>query len=97
MAYKIIWSLQALEDLRSVTEFIAANDTDAAERFGLSLLHRVENLAEHPMMGSVVPERKDKKIRQLLVGAYRIVYHMNSRAKTVQVWRVWHGARGKIE
>lgn len=96
MAYKIIWSAQALEDLRSVTEFIALDNPDAAARFGLSLVRRVENLGQHPLMGSTVPERRDVSIRQLLYGSYRIVHHVKSHEKLVEIWRVWHAARGEL-
>ena len=36
MAYKIIWSLQARDDLREIVSFIAADHPDAAERIARS-------------------------------------------------------------
>src|SRR5207249_3536616 len=42
MAWKIIWADSALADLEQIVRYIAAEDSDAARRFGLTLISRVE-------------------------------------------------------
>jgi len=56
MAYKIIWSLQARDDLREIVSFIAADNPAVAESFGMQLMTRTDALASFPQLRRVVPE-----------------------------------------
>ena len=48
MAYTIIWTNSAIEDLRELVRYIAANDPIAAERLGNANIKRVEGIADFP-------------------------------------------------
>ena len=52
MACKIIWSLQARDDLREIVSFIADDDPAVAESFGIRLISKVDVLANFPLDGS---------------------------------------------
>jgi toxin ParE1/3/4 len=68
MAGKIIWSLQAREDLRDIVTFIATdNPAAAAQSFGFRLMSKVDVLANFPQLGRVVPEENDETIRELIL------------------------------
>jgi toxin ParE1/3/4 len=97
MAFKIIWSHQAREDLRDIVTFIAADNPTAAQSFGFLLISKVDQLAGFPQLGRVVPEEKDDNIREIIVRPYRIVYQVLTRQDTIAIARVWHGARGNPE
>src|SRR6185503_5307997 len=97
MAFKIIWSEPALDDLRSLTSFIAEDNPPAAERMGLAILERTRHLAEHELLGRIVPEAGRKQIRELIERPYRIIYRVDAQHKTVEIVRIWHGARGEPE
>ncbi len=51
----------------------------------------VRRLREHPLSGRVVPELDRPMIREVIEGAYRIVYRVTPDA--VQILAVVHGAR----
>ena len=74
MAYQIIWSLQARDDLREIVTFIAADNPAVAESFGFRLMSKVDVLAKFPQIGRVVPEEHDENIRELILRPYRIIY-----------------------
>ena len=76
MAYKIIWSLQARDDLREVVLFIAADNPTVAEAFGFRLMARVDDLAKFPEMGRVVPEEGDSTLREIVLRPHRIIYRL---------------------
>ena len=57
MAYKIVFTEDALIDLQIILEFIRADDPDAAERFGAALLDHIEILAIFPLLGVSLPRR----------------------------------------
>jgi toxin ParE1/3/4 len=97
MAFKIIWSEPALDDLRSLTHFIAGDNPQAAEKLGTAILSKTRHLIEHPLIGRMVPEIRRKDVRELIQRPYRILYRVNGQNKTVEIIRVWHGARGEPE
>ena len=97
MAGKIIWSLQARDDLRDIVSYIAADNPAAAESFGILLMSKVDLLANFPKLGRVVPEEGDENIREIIVRPYRVVYQLLTDQTTVAIARIWHGARGEPE
>ncbi len=95
MAYKIIWSLQARDDLREIVSFIAADNPAVAESFGLQLMTRTDSLANFPQLGRVVPEQNDENTREIILRPYRIIYQVLPARQVVAIARIWHGARGE--
>jgi plasmid stabilization system protein ParE len=45
----------------------------------------------------MVPERQDESIREMIRGNYRIIYKVREESRAIEVWRIWHGARGTPE
>ena len=97
MAFKIIWSEQARDDLQSIVLFIAQDNPPAAESFGCLLMSKVDVLAQFPQIGRVVPEENDENIREIIFRPYRMVYQVIEKQQVVAIARVWHGARGEPE
>ena len=97
MAFKIIWSEQAREDLREIVTFIALDNPATAESFGYLLMTKVDALAQFPRLGRVVPEEDDEDIREIIFRSYRIVYQVIEKQQVVAIARIWHGARGEPE
>jgi toxin ParE1/3/4 len=93
MAFKIIWSRQAHDDLRDIVSFIAANNRPVAESFGFRLMAKVDLLAQFPKIGRVVPEEQDESIRKIILPPYRIIYRILAENQVVAIARLWHGAR----
>ena len=94
MAFKILWSPEALGDLHALTAYIAQNNPDAAERMGLAILHKVRLLEQYPFIGRKVVERDNPNIRELVEPPFRIVYQIKRQKRVAEILRVWHGARG---
>jgi hypothetical protein len=42
----------------------------------------------------VVPERRERDCREIVLKPYRIVYRVKNEQKLVEILRYWHGARG---
>lgn len=97
MAFQIIWSEQARDDLQAIVLFIAQDNPVVAESFGYQLVSRVDVLAQFPQIGRVVPEENDESIRELVLRPYRIIYKVIAEKQTVAIVRIWHGARGEPE
>ena len=97
MAFQVVVTEIANDDLAALVRYIARDKPIAAKRFGLALLKKLKLLREHPMLGRMVPERGDPNLREIIHHPYRIVYRVHEREQRVEVLRFWHGAQDKIE
>lgn len=97
MDYSIVWAESALEDLRQIVRYIAADNSEAAKRIGNAIITSVEKLSDYPRFGHVVPELNDEDFRQIVLSPYRIVYEVSESTKQISILRVWHGSRGDVE
>lgn len=91
--YLVVFTPQAVRDLDQITEYIAQNNPDAAERFRDRLIDRAQSLSNHMMChgGGWIPERPG--VRKLVMGNYLILYRILPEQNKVRVLRFWHGAR----
>jgi plasmid stabilization system protein ParE len=97
MAFKIIWSEQARDDLQSIVLFIARDNPNVAESFGYLFMSKVDALAQFPQLGRIVPEEQDENVREIIFRPYWIIYKVLADKQIVAIARVWHGARGEPE
>ena len=94
MAYKLIWSPAARDDLHDIIVFIARDNPNRAMSFGYELISETDHLQEFPELGRIVPEYRSDNIREIVFRLYRIVYRVDHERKLCQIARVWHSARG---
>ena len=94
MAYKLIWSPAARDDLHDIVVFIARDNPNRAMSFGYELMSETDRLEEFPEIGRIVPEYRSDNLREIIFRPYRIVYRLNHEQKLCQIARVWHSARG---
>jgi len=84
---RISWSPLALERVEDIARYIAQDDPQAAARWVAGLFDAVERLAELPQSGRVVPEVGVRRIRELIFGAYRVIYRVRDRVEILTVRR----------
>ena len=94
MAYKLVWSPAARDDLHDIVLFIARDNPNRAMSFGYELISETDRLQQFPELGRIVPEYKNDVIREIIFRPYRIVYRINHAVKLCEIARVWHSARG---
>lgn len=88
---KIVWTNDAIGDLKEIHDYISQDSISAASRFANSLIDRVDVLQNFPKSGRIIPEFGDQSIRELIKGNYRIVYHLVSD-KEINILRIHHAA-----
>ncbi len=88
---EVRWTPQAADDLELIAEFIAHDSTHYASLFVIDVLDAVERLVHFPESGRIVPEKNDPKVREIILGNYRIVYRR--RADVAEILTIHHGAR----
>ena len=94
MAYKLIWSPAARDDLHDIVVFIARDNPERAMSFGYELISQTDRLQTFPELGRIVPEYRSQNIREIIFRPYRIVYRVNPDRRVCEIARVWHAARG---
>jgi plasmid stabilization system protein ParE len=94
MDYQIEWSQPAINDLRSLVQYIARDDGTTAERFGNRIIAKIESIAAFPHIGRVVPEFHQEPLREVILPPYRLIYEVDDQNHRIYVLRIWHGARG---
>lgn len=72
----VIWSQQAVADLRSIHDFIARDSRYYAKKVVHDIRELVDELIGLPKMGRMVPELNEEAVRELLLYSYRIVYEI---------------------
>ncbi len=88
---KIIWAPSALEDIESIAEYIERDSIDQSALFVSRVIEMTDQLEDFPESGRIIPEINDETCRELIYGAYRIMYRIVKR----EIWitGVVHGAR----
>jgi len=94
MAFKLIWSPAARDDLHDIVVFIARDNPNRAMSFGYELISETDRLQAFPELGRSVPEYRDDNIREIIFRPYRIVYRIDHERRLCEIARVWHSARG---
>jgi plasmid stabilization system protein ParE len=91
MSLKLEVRTRAQRDLRAIVLYIAGQNGDfaVAQRFGMRLLDRCEDLLSAPGKGMAYRPRAG--IRKLNEGAYKIFYQVTKTR--VVILRIWDGRR----
>jgi toxin ParE1/3/4 len=97
MAFRVIWTESASNDLRQIVQFIARDNRDAAAKLAERILQHVEAASVLPWANRVVPEKGDRSIREAILKPYRIIYLIEERQESIRILRIWHAARGVPE
>jgi toxin ParE1/3/4 len=91
MAYRVVWSPRALEDVEAIALYISADSPSYAAAVVKKMLDSTRNLSRFPFSGRIVPEFDDKNIREKFVYVYRVIYRVQGEMVTVAA--VIHGRR----
>lgn len=90
-ASRIVWTDRALDDLRTIGDYIARDNPVAAARWVETLMMTVERAARAPLAGRKLPEKGRNDLREVLQRTYRIVYRV--REDQIDVLTIFEGHR----
>ena len=88
---KVLWTEQAFERLKEISDYIAFDSPQGASAFLDTLIQRGESLSDFPKSGRVVPEIDSQDIREVIEGSYRIVYRL--KKDTLEILTVFESRR----
>ncbi len=85
----VTFAESAVRDLEDVRDwYVSQGVPDVGARLVGEVIASVEQLAEFPESGRVVPEFDTLRLRELIHPPFRIVYRLDSdRVRVIRVWR----------
>ena len=89
---KINWTPQSKGDLISIADFIAQDSTKYAKIQVKRIRERVRQLSSFPNSGREVPELDNPRIREIILGSYRIIY-LIATDERIDILTIHHSAR----
>ncbi|GAA3589554.1 MULTISPECIES: type II toxin-antitoxin system RelE/ParE family toxin [Marinobacter] len=91
---KLVYTDEAIEDLKRLREFIAVHNPSAASRIAAELVTKIELLPDFPKMGTPVEMAPlPDSIRDMVFGNYVVRYSVHGSA--IIILRVWHEMEGE--
>lgn len=88
---KVIWSPSSLNDLKLISDYISRDSINRANLFLKRVIDITYRLEDFPLKGKIISEKKDNKYREIIYGAYRIMYKIES--ETIWILRIVHSSR----
>jgi plasmid stabilization system protein ParE len=86
---RVLWSPLAVDRVSEIAGYIARDNPSAAEAWITKVFEIAGELRKLPESGRIVPETKDKRIRELIYGNYRIIYMLEKNR--ISILTVRHG------
>lgn len=91
---KLVYTDEAIDDLKRLREFISVHNPPAAARFATELVGKIELLPDFPKMGTPVEMAPvPDSVRDMVFGKYVVRYSVH--ASVIIILRVWHGLEGE--
>jgi plasmid stabilization system protein ParE len=88
---RVHWTDTAEKHLDAIHTYIALDSPEYAKRMVDRITRRSQQIADFPFSGRKVPEYDLEKIREVIEGPYRLIYHI--KPDQIDVLAVIHGAR----
>lgn len=91
---KLVYTDEAIDDLKRLREFVAEHNLSAAARIATELVGKIELFPDFPRMGTPVEMAPvPDSVRDMVFGKYVVRYSVHVSA--IIILRVWHGLEGE--
>lgn len=91
MVRRVVWSDQALADLKAIKDYIARESPGGAKSVVIAIEEAADNLVDFPFAHRTIPELQDPERRETFVYEYRLMYRVEYDC--IRILRVVHGKR----
>jgi toxin ParE1/3/4 len=91
MAYQVVWSIKAVEDIDAIATYIARDSASYAAAVVQKILDVTQTLSQTPLQGNEIAAFSDPSLREQYAYCYRIIYRLE--AETATIAAVVHGQK----
>jgi toxin ParE1/3/4 len=89
---QVRWTRLAVTDLKGIHSYISIGSAKYAKIQVLKIRDKVKVLCKYPLAGKPVPEYRNSRYRELIVGRYRIIYKLINKNQ-IDILTIHHAAR----
>jgi plasmid stabilization system protein ParE len=93
---QINWTLQAISDLKDISEYISKDSKKYAKLQIVRIRFRTKILSTQIYSGKMVLEIGNQNIRKLIEGNYRIIYKVVNDSR-IDIFTIHHSARDLLK
>ena len=83
MAVQVVWSPEALKDVKEIAGYIRRDSPFYARIVTEKILDATRKIQTSPLAASIVPEIGSERYRERAVYSYRIIYRLTENLATV--------------
>ena len=91
MAYRVVWSPKAVEDVEAIAAYIARDSPSYAAAVIQKVISITNDLAENANRGRLIPEIEESTIIEQFAYSYRLIYRIDNDIVTIAA--IIHGKR----
>jgi addiction module RelE/StbE family toxin len=91
MAYRVVWSPKAVEDVEAIAAYIARDSPSYAAAVVQRVIEITRKLSENAKHGRLIPEIEESTIIEQFAYSYRLIYRIESDIVTIAA--LIHGKR----
>jgi plasmid stabilization system protein ParE len=91
MAYRVVWSLKAVEDVEAIAAYIARDSPSYAAAVVQRIIDITQKLPTEGKNGILIPEFEESTIIEQYAYSYRLIYRLQEDTFTVVA--VIHGKK----
>ena len=88
---EIVWTREAAQWLEEIYEYIASDSPKSAHKVVTEIYDKIQLLRDYPRLGQRYEPIRDREVREILYGHYRIGYLVKSENR-VEILGIFHGA-----
>ena len=93
MAYQVIWSPLALDDLDNIARYIFHDSAIQADKVVRKFLELTARYGTQPRAATIVPEVKDDRIRHKHIFDWRVIYEIHDDKQVIEILAIVHNRR----
>ena len=91
MAYRVVWSPKAVEDIEAIASYIARDSPSYAAAVIEKVINITNSLAEDAKRGRLIPEIEESTVIEQFAYSYRLIYRIENEIVTIAA--IIHGKR----
>jgi plasmid stabilization system protein ParE len=90
---RLVWTAEAIADLEAIRDYIARTSPRYGTLTAARLIQSMGSMRQFPESGRIVPELNRPDIREVIYGAFRLVYRYRHEQDTAEVLTVFRASR----
>ena len=80
---KIIYSLEAKNQLQEIKEYISLDNKNKAINHLKQIKSKIEIIGKYPYIGKINATMDNEKIREFIILGYKVIYKINNKSITI--------------